>query len=102
MIHDDFRQALCMICDLCKRLNPQHTGNPDTCDCGDVSFLRKAILLYPDPTVKGEEREKVLEELRYATGMDNEEILDFGIPELIREIAKARDEADLACSPEDE
>jgi len=41
--HEDLSQALYMICYLCKRLNPQHTGNPDTCDCNDVAFLRKAI-----------------------------------------------------------
>jgi hypothetical protein len=41
------REALEMICGLCKRLNPQHTGDPDTCDCLDVAFLRKTATKTP-------------------------------------------------------
>ena len=36
-------EAMLTICTLCKRLNPQHTGDPKTCDCDDIGFLRKAL-----------------------------------------------------------
>lgn len=36
-------EAMLTICKLCKRLNPQHTGDPKTCDCYDIGFLRKAL-----------------------------------------------------------
>lgn len=38
------KEALLIICQLCKRLNPQHPGNPDTCHCNDTQFLRAAIV----------------------------------------------------------
>ena len=45
---EDKREAHIMICQLCKRLNPQHTGDPDTCKCADTRFLRAALLAEPE------------------------------------------------------
>jgi hypothetical protein len=36
-------EAIYTICRLCKRLNPHHTGSPETCDCTDIEYLKKTL-----------------------------------------------------------
>jgi len=51
-LRERLRNALEMICYLCKRLNPQHTGNPETCDCVDIAEFRAALAApAPDPVI---------------------------------------------------